>query len=303
MFLTWQLWNALRFPQRRHPIFHYARKQSTSRESSSRWWRVLLFLAFASFIIFAIVIPVPAIVVTVGAAITIPLMMILFNGTVLGTLWAVNVSDTIATAYQDNRFELLSLSSQGAYGVLWLLCCGVVHRNNRLKTVYRIVRWVVSLVLVLLGIAIAMMIFGAITAGSEQLQQQQLNVLRDVIQICLIVCVLWLDHIQSILVAVMVGLVLPAFIKDKTQLRGITPIIYLAIQVFSYLAIFVMYAVIGIVLREVFGNTFIVSLMIAFTTILSFYLIRESIIAGLWRVMLIKYDIALDEYQRTVNAR
>lgn len=300
MFLSWQLWNALRFPQRRHPIFNYARKQA-SQKSNSRWWFVLSLLASASFIIFAIVIPVPALVITVGLAVSMPLLMILFNGTVLGIVWAIHISNTIATAFDDKRFDLLSLSSQGTYGVLWLLCSGVVHRNNRLKIVYRIVKWVLIVVLVLLGITTAMLIFGSVTASSEHLQEQQLRVLREVIQICLIVFALWLDHIQSILVAVMLGLLLPTFIKDKTQLQGITPIIYLMIQILTYLAIFLMYTLSATVLTGGFGDTFIVSLMIVLLNLLSFYLIRESIIAGLWRVILFKYDISLDEYQRTVT--
>ena len=133
MFLTWQLWNALHFPQWRHPIFLYARKSRVSKQVQPRLWRIMQILAITSLILFAIIFPVPAVVTALGISLGIPAFLIIFNGTILGTTWLIGITSTLSSAHNDNRFELLTLTSQGALGGTWLLSTGVVHQRNWLQ--------------------------------------------------------------------------------------------------------------------------------------------------------------------------
>ena len=302
MFLTWQLWNALRFPMRRHPIFKYARKLTTSSDKPSLQWRWMQIIALLSVILFAIFLPVPAIITALGLVLGLPLLLIVFNGTLLGSVLVTGIASTIASAQKDNRFELMSISLEGGLGLSWLLATGTIHRRNWHKTIYRLVKWVVMLVLVLLSLAILMLLIGTFTSESELLRQQQLNVLRDVINISLIVAVLWLDHIQSLVIALVLGMVLPTIIRAEIQLRTMATVIYLVIQLCTYLAVFVLYRLIDIIFTGLWTNNFIVSVAITIVSILAFYLMREAIISALWRVMIKQYDASIDEYQRLVNA-
>jgi len=301
MFLTWQLWNALRFPMRRHPIFNYARKLDVSSDKPSLRWRFLQVLAFVSVILFAIMLPVPAIITALGLVVGLPLLLIIFNGTVLGTVLVMGIASTIASARKDNRFELMSISLEGGLGVSWLLATGMIHRRNWHKTIYRLLKWVVTLILILLGLAMFMLLIGTFASESELLRQQQANVLRDVINISLIVAVLWLDHIQSLVIALVLGIVIPTIIRTELQLRTMVTVIYLIIQFCTYLAIFILYRLIDIIFTGIWANSFMVSIGITVLSILAFYLMREAIISALWRLMLKQYDASIDEYQRLMN--
>lgn len=301
MFLTWQLWNALRFPMRRHPIFNHARTPSDSSDVPSPFWRWLGRIALVCVILFAMMFPVPTLMTSIGFAIGLPLLLILFNGTALGIILVTGISKTIASAQKSTRFELMSVSAEGALGVSWLLATGTIHRRNWLKVIYRLVKWVVMLVLVLLALAIFMLLLGTITSESELLRQQQLNVLRDVINMSLLVAVLWLDHVQSIVIAIVLGIVLPTIIRVEVQLVSMATMIYLIIQCCTYLAIFVVYRLIDIILSGLWGDMFIISIAVTFISIMTFYLTREAIIGVLWRIMLNKYDASIEEYEAVVN--
>lgn len=301
MFLTWQLWNALRFPMRRHPIFNHARTPSDSSDVPSPFWRWLGRIALVCVILFAMMFPVPTLMTSIGFAIGLPLLLILFNGTALGIILVTGISKTIASAQKSTRFELMSVSAEGALGVSWLLATGTIHRRNWLKVIYRLVKWVVMLVLVLLALAIFMLLLGTITSESELLRQQQLNVLRDVINMSLLVAVLWLDHVQSIVIAIVLGIVLPTIIRVEVQLASMATMIYLIIQCCTYLAIFVVYRLIDIILSGLWGDMFIISIAVTFISIMTFYLTREAIIGVLWRIMLNKYDASIEEYEAVVN--
>ena len=302
VFLTWQLWNALRFPMRRHPIFNYARKLNIANEKPSLRLRLLQGLAIISVLLFVIFLPVPAIITALGLVLGLPLLLIVFNGTVLGTVLVTGIASTIASAQRDNRFELMSISLEGGLGVSWLLATGAIHRRNWHKTIYRLVKWVVMLILVLLGLAIFMLLIGTVTGESDMLRQQQANVLRDVINISLIVAVLWLDHIQSLVIALVLGIVIPTIIRTELQLRTIVTIIYLIIQFCTYLAIFILYRLIDIILTGIWANSFITTIAITILSILALYFMREAIISALWRLMLKQYDASIDEYQRLINS-
>ena len=156
--------------------------------------------------------------------------------------------------------------------------------------------------LVLLALAMGMIIFGVITSNNDALQQQQLNVLGEVVNMTAFVLVFWLDHIQSIVIGILIGILLPSFLKDQTQLRGIAPILYLGIQIASYLVIFLAYRLIQLIIIGVIGNVFLSPILIAVITVLTFYFIRESIIASLLHMILHRYDANFEEYQHAVRA-
>lgn len=302
LFLTWQLWNSIRFPVRRHPIFLYARKPRQLEDEVFSLWRWLPGILLAFVILFAMILPLPALIASAGFIVVLPVLLILFNGTVLGTILVAGISTTIASARKNNRFELMSVSGEGALGVSWLLATGTVHRRNWLKTINRLVRWVVSLVLVLLGLAIVMLLFSIFTSESDALRQQQFCFLYEVINVSLLVAVLWLDHIQSLVVAVVLGILLPLITRLEVQLASVGTIIYLSIQSGIYLAIFVIYRLMDTIFTELWGNGFIVSITVTMLSIVTFYLIRDAIIGLLWRLIFIRYDASIEEYQNIVNS-
>ena len=290
MFLTRQFWQALHFPMRQHPIFIQARKPFESANTSSRLGRFIVFAIIASIVLAFFVFPISALMTTLGIVLGFPALMIVFNGTALGTIWVTSVSATIACSHQRYNYELLSLTSQGAYGVSWHLATGTIHRHNWLRTVYRLLSWVVMLVLVLLGLASLMLIFGIFTSNDEIIRQAQSNVLRDVIHIAFIVGAVWLDHIQSVVISALLGMLLPTVIKNKVQLQSLAPLIYLVIQAFTYLIIILLYLLSSTIFIGILGTAFFTSSIILSVTLLSFFILRETIIRVLVYFLQLKYD-------------
>ncbi|GAB5490728.1 MAG: hypothetical protein Phog2KO_09430 [Phototrophicaceae bacterium] len=290
MFLTGQFWQALHFPMRQHPIFIQARKPFESANTSSRLGRFIVFAIIASIALAFFVFPISAFLTTLGVVLGFPALMIVFNGTALGTIWVTNVSTTIARYHQRYHYELLSLTSQGAYGVSWHLATGTIHQHNWLRTVYRLLTWVVMLVLVLLGLASLMLIFGIITSNDEIIRQAQFNVLRDVITIVFIVGAVWLDHIQSVVISALLGMLLPRVIKNRVQLQSFAPLIYLMIQAFTYLIVILVYMASSAILLGILGTAFLTSSLIVGLTLVSFFILRETIIHVLVYLLQINYD-------------
>ena len=132
---------------------------------------------------------------------------------------------------------------------------------------------------------------GYVTANDDIIRQAQANVLRDVINIAFIVLALWLDHIQSIVISALLGMMLPTILKDKVQLRTLAPIIYLMIQLLTYLIVLLLFFVITAIMTGIWGMAFLVSTMIVSLTLISLYLLRETIISVLIRWIHLRYDV------------
>lgn len=300
MFLTWQLWNALRYPMRRHPIFLFAQQPHLEQHQNSRTIWFLGIGAGLLLFILALISLTATLVTILALGLILPALIFLFNGTVLGLNWVANLNGLLFRSYRNQRFDLMSITPYGVLGVYWLIASGIVHRNNRLKQVYRIVNWVVSLVVAMLLLASLMLLFGALTAGNDVMRQTQFNVLRDVISITTLVLALWLDHIQSIVISISVG-ILTSRLLSQQQLQWLSPILFLIIQLISYIVIFITYILLRVIIIGLFGTTLLSSILIAISTLTILYLWREAIISGLWRLILHYHDTTPEEYQLTMQ--
>jgi hypothetical protein len=301
IFLTWKCWQYVQFPMRQHPIFQYGRQSSRIPMTINYMVkRVIQAMLAVIAILFVIVLPIPTLITTVSLTVALPILLILFNGTVLGSIWVTNISAIVSKTRYATQYELLQLTPLGGLGASWLLAIGIVHRHDWLKRVYKIIKWVLFVILVLLALSTILLIVGLLTTDNTQLQQQQINVLRDVITLTIIMIALWLDHIQSILVAIFLGIVLPTLLPDRVYVRALSPILYLVLQTITYLISGILYVLIDIILTGLLGTTFISHIAILMLTIVSFYLIRECLLMILLQVILVKYDTLMTDFQQLI---
>lgn len=279
MILTWMLWNALRSPQWKHPIFQQIQQQKVAAKSLAWYWRLLLALLFLFVLASLALFPLPALLSILGLAVGIPSFVLVFNGTVLGLYWVGAIAEAIARENRQGRFELLSLTPDGSFGISWRLAVASIHRHDWLNTVYRLLRGVILGVLFILAFLVLMLIMGAVFAELSPQREGQIRILLDVLVIGLVILFFWADHIQSIVLALLVGLILPYFQRDEGLLKLLAPLSFLFLQAINYLVGLSIFS-----LRLNFENLpFLLFVVSAFV----FYCgIREILIRGLWRLYL-----------------
>lgn len=237
MFVTWKLWNALHAPQLRHPILQEAKEYKKPKKPLVRLWTWLFLGIILLVAIFLFLFPIPTLLTILALAFAIPALMFLFNSSVLGLYWVGEIAETIAREQRQGRFELLSLTPEGAVGVIWLLALGVIHRQNWLDTAYGILKKAALSILVLLAASSITLLWGAFSAEISPERESQIRILREVIMIGFFVLALWLDHIQSLVLALMMGIFLPSYMREEGFLRLSACLLYFGLQALIYLLI------------------------------------------------------------------
>lgn len=297
MFVTWKIWKTLRYPLRWHPIFRRIHTQENSVNRNSLFWRTTQAVAGLAAVLFVIRFPTPALIAGLGLMVAIPTLILVFNGTVLGAYWVAAVSSTLAQEYQDRSFDLMALTPRGALGVSWLICTGTIHRGDWLRSSYRILRWVLLFVLVLLGFASAGLVVSALLSGSALMLENQLRIVFEVSMVGVIAAALWIDHVQSIVTACLLGVLLPAYLPQSGQIHELARIIYLLLQTAVYVLIMLTYFSLRLLIFDIFSGLFFKGLLLALVTLLAFYLLREAIINLLWHRLLERFAATAKEYQ------
>ncbi|MGJ3240389.1 MAG: hypothetical protein ACFE0Q_16900 [Anaerolineae bacterium] len=302
-FLTWHLWSAVRYPRRQHPIFRYGFRQRFAGTRSGGDWRGVQ-IGIGLFVgLFAVIFPVQALVIGLGVAISLPVLMLIGNGTVLGLIWMLAISQAIATAQAKQQFDLMQLSPAGALGVAWMLATGIVHRDGWHRQSYRVVLRVLRAVLILLGIACVVMLMLIASTPSAGLRAEQARFIGDILQLCLLALALWLDHVQSILIALLLGILAPTFLKDALPRRTLLVLIFVVTQILTYLLVLVIYQLARVIALSLLGMLWFTPLLLMIIGVFSLFALRETIMSILWQVMVIRYDdVTLTYYLNVRNA-
>lgn len=295
LFLTWVLWRSLRYPLHRYPVYRLI--QRTPLKGGSAIWRYGILLAVVLIGTFFF----PAIfgVTAIGLSVIVPFGFILFSGTVLGFYWVGQISQQIGKSRSTHLFDLTSLSPLGALGVCWLMASACVHRRRTLEQMYRVVMWVVRLTVMLLCLVLLGLAYAYIMTTKPAFQQAQINISLDVISLLLIIIALWLDHIQSILVAVSVAFITPQWLPHD-PLPWLSPILYMVIQAILYLLIGIIYLTVNAIITDLFPIRMNFNLTLLFV-IFSAYLLREGLLSLCWRIIFRLYNVTPHDFDMVMS--
>ncbi|MEL7433538.1 MAG: hypothetical protein AAFN11_06295 [Chloroflexota bacterium] len=288
LFLTWILWDALRNPQSQHPIFRHAHRQRPVSEADRRFWRRVWAGIGISIVILSIVAPVPTLPALLTSGLLIPRGLLLFSGTVLGCIWITRISTSLAHTKISGKYDLLRLTPADDFDSNWLLSTGIVHHRGWLNTVYRIVRGLALTLGVLLSLVIFM---GALTYVSQIMSDgtQDTSYYWDafftVLLPLIFVTGLWLDHLQSILVALLIGMLLPERITSTNFVRWLAPLVYLLVQTLTYIGLVVGFWLMSAILTNYLGTTVTRNGALALLTLFLLFSLRDALISILWRLL------------------
>jgi hypothetical protein len=186
-------------------------------------------------------------------------MMVAFSS-VYVVAWAMSTSDAIIREQERHTYDLFCLAPSGALGANLAICTAVLHRDDTLGWL-GVLRKLLSAVLLIVLFSILL------TTISRQIIPDGFEVLRLSLDMVALVIVSYVDHVQSVVLGSLVGMLTPIFSRTRYDATVLAGGLFLAFQAITLLVALVL-------LRG--------SLMI---TLLVFCLTREFFIALLWRVL------------------
>lgn len=274
--ISFKLWRALSKPPRHHPLFQYVLVGSNREKPGITSGFVVWVLMLVAFIFIGSVIFKPV----MGFI----LVMFIALNSIYATRWVLRISQTILEEKQTRRFDLLASLPIGLLGTSWALSTGAVHRRSSF-------RWLPYLILMIVTIAF-IALCGLVTltftlleelSTNEEALLANLDFVRIGIQVIPFVILFYIDHVYSILTAIIVGQIVTIDIANIAEGQVRALIGFLAIQVLTYLLTFLIIALGLPFVFTALGLTEVGHLVLsAFIGIGLFVLIREWTTYSLW---------------------
>lgn len=223
----------------------------------------------------------------------VPVFLLVFHSTILGVWGAAKTAKAVALLHDSRRIATVATIPSGIIGMSWSAAALCFHRGDFLSTADRLVRRVLSVVILIASFAL--LLLGYQIAFSGYAAEYSL-LAGNFIMIMGVAIGVWLDYRQSIVTAALAGLLIPKQTHRSDMAQAITIAFFLSVQLLCYLFVLVMIR---------FGKSFNLFLseyalvqqvfFVAFV-LLIYYALREGIVFGLWRTLLRQYGISAEEF-------
>ncbi len=224
--LSRQLWVELRQPPLELPLMPAFKRPQFPR--SRQWWLGLgSLLAIMAWLCFSSANATQFITILYVLGVVAPVLVLLFNGTLLGAFWAYKTYDLLSRLNRDGVADLLGVVPSPAGGWMWWMMRSRLVKQRNFHAPYQVIRALTVIALSALLFAFALVLLGSLSRMSESLWVA----LTTLLALMGWVVVLWLDHTQSIVVGHLVGAVLAKYTPNEV----ITPILPFVISVIAQL--------------------------------------------------------------------
>lgn len=288
--MTRKLWRSLMQPWRQHAL--YQRKLRAEQPGIGPLLRLLAGIFLAS-IILLIVISSPAspilnlfvlVVFAPFMVLALPLMLVLGSGLIYGSHWVWQISGLISLEMQQKRYDLLQLTGLGALGVDWAIGLACLHRHDTLATLHRIMRAGLRIVMLGLGLVLALISLIALNIDNpEQASQSFTRSLASLLPLAGIALLLYFDHIQATLIAMLLALLGPHMLRGIVDVRLWSSAMFLMLQAGSYGVVLILVLLLSLVLGRLGLNPIWQDTLLWWAAMLLAYALREACIRWLWR--------------------
>jgi hypothetical protein len=237
-------------------------------------------------------------VATIVIMLLLPLLLMFFNGTALGFYWVDKIAVTLPYYWRGGRVILLGAAPRGLPGMNWIMTTVCIHRGDVLRVASRLVRRVTAIVFALLLVALLGLI---LMTWNAPLRSGQVNLVVDLIGLIALVIAAWFDHIQSIVVAALIGMLAPTYSTAQPMVRVAAVSAYFVMQVLCYFAVIIFLIWTQFVIAHLLFGAIVERVLVAGCGLVMFYMLREALIGLLWRVMLNRYQATPDEFMEAVT--
>lgn len=250
MLTTWKLWRVLKKPPETHPLYQ---RTVETKGHPIPWYTGLAEL--------------------IGVLLFVP--MIVFTSAVYSMGWVVGISSSIAKERRQGTYDLLALSPGGPLGINWAVCLGCLYRNQIYRSINTRDAWIARFVI----ISILLFTLSAPFLGSDASAGQMLVAL---VYVAAVIAIVYLDHIQSILLSSLTGMLTPTYTTEQFNAQLWAFSVFVGVQTASYVATLLVTFVIVPALLPEGAAAQIIAVVIGVSV---FYGLREAVIGQMWRLL------------------
>ncbi|MCB9450656.1 MAG: hypothetical protein H6672_04410 [Anaerolineaceae bacterium] len=208
-------------------------------------------------------------------------LFLVINSTAYTLAWVVSISGRIARVRADDQYTLISATPPGKLGVHWAVCTGILHRSSRFDRIHRLIQLLLGTILALVIIVTLITLSEESTSNSRFIRS--MTVLAN---FSLLLLVIYADHIQSIVLGCLAGMLAPLYVYRPIDARFAAGVFYLLVQCVSYLLALM---IAGSGVNGLFGNSDQI-LLVSLLRVALFVGIREGFVVLLWYWLLQKSD-------------
>ena len=306
MLVTWKLWRALRNPPLAgHAVFR--RVATAPSFFQFRWsfklsdrmiWIAILPIAlylihrfgFSGILIVFFGIPA-AIIITI---LTTPLALPVIAG-LMSSFWAASITHALVKERQTHTYDLLCATPDGMLGTNWAIASGCLHQGgifSALRTVMIAALLLGGLVLGLLLLVTVVLVLRANPAGTI------IIAVRTIFDIVVILTLFYAHFVQSIVLAVLVGVFVPTHLQNRTDAPWVAFLFTAALQVGTVLIFYFFLMLIGPIVGMLTPETPLPYVGVPFVFLLFFLILRDAVVLWLWEAITFRLnaDSAEREY-------
>jgi hypothetical protein len=267
--ITWKIWRGIRMPPQHHPLF---RRVMVAPLRPTPWY-------------------VGCAVILVAPILLLP--AILFTSAFYSLRWAVTIGGMIARERETGMFDLISLSPDGALGASWAVCTGSIYRNQSLQQIQSPMSWVIRLGFTLLILAsLGNFVEPLVPIGANS----TLGTIIPLLYLFTLSGALYIDHVQSVAMGSLIGMLMPTFTRSRIDAGIGALIVFLLLQITTYvLTLLIGFSLLPALFSLLNFSPSLEAILLPVLRLAIFGAIREGMIAGLWKALVERLNIAASE--------
>lgn len=253
--------------------FGWAVPSETMPEPRPLRWRNVLLMLLGVGVLFVVM---PSLVVSAAFFVFfMPLVALIFNGFWLGLAWVTSVSVGLARLRESKSWDLLISTPLGAWESAWAVAVMCLARGRMTafgRVMSRLLRGVsIAVLLMLMFFAPALFERGI---GA-------LAIFSTLISYAGVVAVLWLDHVQTQLMAGLWGILATCLARTATEARLLGVSVFIMARLSLYLLLFMLQnALYALLMIGTWRENAL--LLATLGGVLLYYTVHEVLIRALW---------------------
>jgi len=224
----------------------------------------------------------------------LPFGFLILNGTLYGLYWSTRISMTIGREQRRRSYEMMSLAPGGALGASWLMTTMILNRSQTLRQLHIIVRAVV--IIALITLLLAAVVIYASARSTPSTQNTIAAAFTSMLLIALAMIALYFDHLQSVVVGSLLGMLVPSYIPTPLDARLWTTGVFLLLQLGFYLTLLIFGASsLPLIFNLIGWQGFGANVVQGIIWVLAGIALRETLIRLMWRDLLQRLNASSDD--------
>jgi hypothetical protein len=220
--ISWRLWLLLQHPPKNHPLFTRIAPADQSN-TFERWFLRLPIVMAAAIISMIVLFAIGSGRGLVEGAPMLPIAIPILTS-LSGFNWSTSISADIAKERESGHFELLATSPPGALGIGWIIGNGHLYKTQQSLYLFRLSMIFIATSMTTIFVLAAMLASGDLVPNAD-----------FIIEGLGTVGILLLDSIQSVVLAVIMGIYVSTQLSNRFEANVFGGTSFVFVQVVIYL--------------------------------------------------------------------